>query len=133
MKILLIGLSHKTAPVDVREKLTFTSTMLRSALTHFDSTHPQAHLEDVREGVIASRIAAHAADIAKGVPGAIEWDHAMSRARKALDWEKQIALSVNPERARKLREAGRPCEDEICSMCGEYCAIKLVNESMGFK
>jgi glutamyl-tRNA reductase len=54
MKILLIGLSHKTAPVNVREKLTFTSTMLRSALTHFDSTHPQAHLEDVREGVILS-------------------------------------------------------------------------------
>ncbi|MEW5960076.1 MAG: glutamyl-tRNA reductase [Chloroflexota bacterium] len=54
MKILLMGLSHKTAPVAVREKLTFTSTMLRSALTHFDSTHPQAHLEDVREGVILS-------------------------------------------------------------------------------
>lgn len=54
MKILLIGLSHKTAPVEVREKLTFTPTMLRSALTHFDHTHPQAHLQDVREGVILS-------------------------------------------------------------------------------
>jgi glutamyl-tRNA reductase len=54
MKILLIGLSHKTAPLAVRERLTFTSTMLRSALTHFDSTHPQAHLDDVREGVILS-------------------------------------------------------------------------------
>ncbi len=54
MKILLIGLSHKTAPVEVREKLAFTHTMLRSALTHFDHTHPQAHLEDVREGVILS-------------------------------------------------------------------------------
>ena len=54
MKILLIGLSHKTAPVDIREKLTFTPTMLRSALTHFDATHPQAHLEGVNEGIILS-------------------------------------------------------------------------------
>ena len=90
-------------------------------------------LDDVREGVMASKIAAHAGDIAKGVPGALEWDIEMSRARKKLDWEKQIALSVNPERARKLREAGQPCEDEICSMCGEYCAIKLVNEALGIK
>jgi glutamyl-tRNA reductase len=54
MKILLIGLSHRTAPVEIRERLSFTPTMLRSALTHFDSTHPQAHLDDVREGVILS-------------------------------------------------------------------------------
>jgi len=63
----------------------------------------------VREGVIASRIAAHAADIAKGVPGAMEWDKEMARRRKALDWKGQIELSINPERARKLRES-QPAE-----------------------
>lgn len=85
-------------------------------------------LEDVREGVIASRIAAHAADIAKGIPGAMEWDIAMSRARKALDWEQQIALSVDPKRAREFRQSAQPVLSDVCTMCGEYCAIKTVGE-----
>jgi phosphomethylpyrimidine synthase len=81
-------------------------------------------LEDVREGVIASRIAAHAADIAKGVKGAIEWDKEMARRRKALDWKGQIELSINPERARKLRESSTPKESDVCTMCGEFCSMK---------
>ena len=85
-------------------------------------------LEDVREGVIASRIAAHAADIAKGVPGAIEWDNEMARRRKALDWKGQIELSINPERARKLRESSLPKESDVCSMCGEFCSMKGVSK-----
>ena len=85
-------------------------------------------LEDVREGVIASRIAAHAADIAKGVKGAMDWDKEMSRRRKALDWKGQIELSINPERARKLRESSMPKESDVCTMCGEFCSMKGVSQ-----
>ncbi len=84
-------------------------------------------LDDVREGVIASRIAAHAADIAKGVKGALDWDREMSRRRKALDWKGQIELSINPERARKLRESSMPKESDVCTMCGEFCSMKGVS------
>ena len=87
-------------------------------------------LEDVRQGVVATRIAAHAADIAKGLPGAMDWDASMSRARKALDWEAQIRLAVDPTYAAQLREEGKPHLQDVCSMCGEYCAIKLVKESL---
>jgi phosphomethylpyrimidine synthase len=85
-------------------------------------------LEDVREGVMASRIAAHAADIAKAVKGAIDWDKEMARRRKALDWKGQIELSINPERARKLRESSLPRESDVCSMCGEFCSMKGVSK-----
>ena len=90
---------------------------------------PSEHLrlpsvEDVREGVIAARIAGHAADIAKGIPGAIERDIAMAQARKRLDWEQQIQLSLDPARARELRESSPPLEDDVCTMCGELCAIR---------
>ncbi|HTG02367.1 MAG TPA: phosphomethylpyrimidine synthase ThiC [Nitrospirota bacterium] len=81
-------------------------------------------LEDVREGVIASRIAAHAADIAKGVKGAMDWDREMARRRKGLDWKGQIELSINPDRARKLRESSMPKESDVCTMCGEFCSMK---------
>ncbi len=84
--------------------------------------------EDVRQGVIAARIAAHAADISKGLPGAIEWDNKMSKARKELDWNKQIKLSIDPDTAEKMRNSGKPDQSDVCSMCGEYCAIKMVNE-----
>jgi phosphomethylpyrimidine synthase len=85
-------------------------------------------LDDVREGVIASRIAAHAADIAKGVKGAMDWDREMARRRKALDWQGQIELSINPERARKLRESSMPKESDVCTMCGEFCSMKGVSQ-----
>ena len=95
---------------------------------------PSEHLrlpsvDDVREGVIASRIAAHAADIARGIPGAVERDNEMARCRKKLDWEGQIALALDPERARKLRESSRPEDSEVCSMCGEFCAIKVARKA----
>jgi phosphomethylpyrimidine synthase len=93
---------------------------------------PSEHLrlpdiEDVREGVVASRIAAHAADIAKGVKGAMDWDKEMARRRKALDWNGQIELSMNPERARKLRQSSLPKETDVCTMCGEFCSMKGVS------
>lgn len=91
---------------------------------------PAEHLrlpteEDVRTGVIVSRIAAHAADVAKGIPGAIEQDIEMSRQRKLGDWEKQIELSIDPERAREYRQSGNPKNERECSMCGEYCVYKI--------
>jgi phosphomethylpyrimidine synthase len=92
---------------------------------------PSEHLrlptvDDVREGVIASRIAGHAADIARGLKGAMEMDCRMARARRALNWQEQIKLSIDPQRARKLRESSMPKESDVCTMCGELCAIKKV-------
>ncbi len=87
-------------------------------------------IDDVREGVIASRIAAHAADIARGVPGAIERDREMARRRKALDWEGQISLSLDPEKVRRYRSETPPSEADVCSMCGEFCAIRTVEKAM---
>jgi len=87
-------------------------------------------IDDVREGVIVSRIAAHAADIAKGVKGAIEKDNEMARRRKALDWNGQIALSLNPDKIRQWRAEVPPNEEKVCSMCGDFCAIKTVEEAL---
>jgi phosphomethylpyrimidine synthase len=81
-------------------------------------------LADMKEGIIAARIAAHAADIAKGIPGAIEWDHAMSHARKELDWPRMIELSMDPEKARAYRESSQPIDAQVCTMCGDLCAVK---------
>jgi phosphomethylpyrimidine synthase len=92
---------------------------------------PTEHLslpdpDDVREGVIAARIAAHVADIVKGVKGAEEWDRNMSLARGNLDWEQQIKLSIDPAKAKEIH-ARHPTTGPGCSMCGDYCAIEMVN------
>ncbi|MBE5038854.1 phosphomethylpyrimidine synthase ThiC [Ructibacterium gallinarum] len=88
-------------------------------------------LEDMKEGIIASKIAAHAGDIAKGVKGAREWDNTMSDARKALDWEKMFALALDPEKPRKYREGSKPREENTCTMCGEQCAVRNMNRILG--
>ncbi len=85
-------------------------------------------LEDMKEGIVASRIAAHAADIAKGVKGAIEWDHAMSQARADLNWKKMIDLAIDPVKARRYRESSQPIDSDVCTMCGDLCAVKRCNE-----
>ena len=90
---------------------------------------PSEHLalptvEDVRAGVIAAKIAAHAADIAKGVPGAIERDRRMAEARGELDWEGQRKVSLDPSRFERIRGSSPPRVEDVCTMCGEYCAIK---------
>jgi len=88
------------------------------------------NMEDVKEGVIASRIAAHAADIVKGVKGAKDWDEQMSLSRKALDWKKQAKLSLDPELSQQVR--GKiPSSGETCSMCGKYCAMAIVERYLG--
>ena len=94
---------------------------------------PTEHLglptpEDVREGVIASRIAAHCADIAKGIPAAKDWDVEMSKARKELNWGKQIKLSIDPEKAKKIHEIRKSKSADVCSMCGEFCAMKISSD-----
>ncbi len=85
------------------------------------------NLEDVKEGIIASRIAAHAADIAKGIPGAKEWDQKMAKARAKLDWEEQFSLAIDPEKARRYRAESKPEKEDTCSMCGNFCAVKNMN------
>lgn len=85
-------------------------------------------LEDVKEGIIASKIAAHAADIAKGVPGAKDWDYQMSEARRNLDWDKQFELAMDPEKARAYRAASRPENEDTCTMCGKMCAVRNINK-----
>jgi len=84
-------------------------------------------LDDVREGLIASKIAAHAADIVKGVPGALERDLKLSRARKRLDWDEQKKLVIDPQRFEKIREL-RKTKSGACSMCGEFCAMRIVSD-----
>jgi len=82
------------------------------------------NVEEVKEGVIASRIAAHAADVAKGIPRAIEWDNKMSTARSKLDWKKMIELSINPKLANEIRQRCTDADEDVCSMCGRFCSVK---------
>ena len=86
-------------------------------------------MEDVREGVVAARIAAHAGDIAKGLPGAAEWDRELSRSRAELDWKRALESSIDPERAKSMYDKSGTGSDELCSMCGEYCAIRGTKRS----
>lgn len=87
-------------------------------------------VEDVREGVIVSRIAAHAADVAKGIPTALDWDNNMAKARKSLNWDAQIELSIDPQKAKEYQKQSPPLFSEGCTMCGKYCAMKQVSESI---
>ena len=94
---------------------------------------PAEHLslpneEHVRQGVIATRIAAHAADIAKRVPGARERDREFSALRKKRDWDGQLARCLDPTVARRYRDAARPLDDGVCSMCGEFCVFKIADD-----
>jgi phosphomethylpyrimidine synthase len=96
---------------------------------------PAEHLglptdDDVREGLIASKIAAHAADIVKGVAGALERDHALARARKRLDWETQRRLAIDPVKFAAVRKR-RKTRSQACSMCGEFCAMRIVGQFLG--
>ncbi len=85
-------------------------------------------IDDVREGVIATRIAAHAADSAKGLPQAVAWDRQMAVARKNLDWPEQIRLALDPVKAQTYRDKKNKADEEACSMCGDYCAVKIVGQ-----
>ncbi len=84
-------------------------------------------LDDVKEGIVAAKIAAHAADVAKGLPGARNWDDEMSRARQALDWNRMFELAIEPEKARRYRAEAPPEKEDTCSMCGSFCAMRNMN------
>ncbi|MEM5871386.1 MAG: phosphomethylpyrimidine synthase ThiC [Candidatus Aenigmatarchaeota archaeon] len=81
-------------------------------------------LDDVKEGVITTRIAAHAANIARGID--LEWDNKMAKARTKLDWKRMIGLAINPEKAKSMREECVPKDKTACSMCDRFCSIKLM-------
>ena len=87
-------------------------------------------LEDMKEGIIASKIAAHAGDLAKGVPGAQEWDLKMSQARQSLDWEEMFNLSIDEEKARRYRKESSPEHEDSCTMCGKMCSMRNMNRIM---
>ncbi|OBR94341.1 phosphomethylpyrimidine synthase [Clostridium ragsdalei P11] len=88
------------------------------------------NLEDMKEGIIATKIAAHAGDIAKGIKGARDWDNAMSKARRELNWKKIFDLSIDPEKARRYREESKPEDEHTCTMCGKMCAVRNMNKVM---
>jgi len=96
---------------------------------------PAEHLalplvEDVKQGIIASKIAAHAADIAKGIPHAREIDDKMADARRDFNWEKQWAYAIDAETAKKIRLDRQPEIEESCSMCGKFCAVRSMNKTL---
>ena len=93
---------------------------------------PAEHLRlpdtaDVKEGIIATKIAAHAADIAKGLPNITEKDHAMAIARQKLDWKAMFDVAVDPGKARAYRESAPPAKEDTCSMCGNFCSVRNMN------
>ncbi len=91
--------------------------------------HPDA--DDVRQGVIAARIAAHAGDLVKRKALAIEWDREISLARKERNWKKQINLAIDPQKARDYRLSSKPKLSNVCTMCGKFCSIKLMDDCLG--
>lgn len=86
------------------------------------------NLEDMKEGIIATKIAAHAGDIAKNIKGARDWDNKMSKARVELDWEEMFKLCIDPVKARKFREESRPTHEDSCTMCGKMCSMRTVKK-----
>ena len=90
------------------------------------------NVEDVKQGIIASKIAAHAADIAKGIPGARDIDDRMADARRNLDWDAQFECALDPETAKAIRDSRSPEDDhsDTCSMCGKFCAVRSMNKAL---
>ncbi|MHB1393535.1 MAG: phosphomethylpyrimidine synthase ThiC [Clostridia bacterium] len=87
-------------------------------------------LEDMKEGIIATKIAAHAADLAKGIHHADKWDYEMSRARQELDWERMFSLAMDPKKAKRYRDESTPQDKDTCTMCGKMCAVRNMNKVM---
>jgi phosphomethylpyrimidine synthase len=88
------------------------------------------NLDDMKEGIVASKIAAHAGDIAKGVHGAKEWDNKMSAARQKLDWKEMFSLALEPEKPKRYREESMPEHEDSCTMCGKMCSMRNMNKVM---
>ena len=88
------------------------------------------NLDDVKEGIIATKIAAHSGDIAKKIPGAMDWDNKMSKARQELDWDKMFDLCIDPEKAKRYRKESTPEHNDSCTMCGKMCSMRNMNKIM---
>lgn len=88
------------------------------------------NLEDVKEGIVAAKIAAHAGDIAKNIPGSRDWDNEMSKARQNLNWERMFELAIDPEKARRYRKESMPEHEDSCTMCGKMCSMRNMNKIM---
>ena len=88
------------------------------------------NVDDVKQGIIASKIAAHAADIAKKIPHARDIDDRMGDARRNLDWEEQWACALDPETAKRIRDERKPEHEDTCSMCGKFCAVRSMNKAL---
>ncbi len=91
------------------------------------------NLEDMKEGIIAAKIAAHAADIAKNIKGARDWDNEMSIARQELNWNKMFELAIDPEKAKRYRKESMPEHEDSCTMCGKMCSMRNMNKIMSGK
>lgn len=91
------------------------------------------NLDDVKEGIIATKIAAHAADIAKKIPKSRDIDNQMSKARQELDWEKMFELAIDPQKARRYRKESTPKHDDSCTMCGKMCSMRNMNKILSGK
>lgn len=120
------GYDHISASIGGAMAASFGADFLCYVTASEHLRHPS--IEDVKEGVIAAKISAHAADIVKGVKSAIEWDKAISQARNKRDWKKQIKLSIDPEKAKYYRASSLPHLSDVCTMCGSYCSIKLMED-----
>lgn len=86
------------------------------------------NLDDMKEGIVATKIAAHAADIAKGIKGARDWDNQMSKARADIDWNKMFELALDSEKAKRYREESKPHDEESCTMCGKMCSMRTMKK-----
>lgn len=86
------------------------------------------NLDDMKEGIVASKIAAHAADIAKGINGARNWDNEMSKARADIDWNKMFELALEPEKPKRYRAESKPHDEESCTMCGKMCSMRTMKK-----
>jgi phosphomethylpyrimidine synthase len=118
------GYDHITSAIGGSLAASFGADLLCYVTPAEHLRHPTA--EDVREGVIASRIAAHAGDMVKRRKQAMLWDRDISAARKAKDWKKQISLSIDPDKAMAYRLSSKPSLSDVCTMCGRYCSIRLM-------
>jgi phosphomethylpyrimidine synthase len=87
-------------------------------------------LHDMKEGIIATKIAAHAGDIVKGIKGTREWDKKMSQARQELNWEQMFALAIDPKKAKEYRKSSIPEHEDTCTMCGKMCAVRRMNTAL---
>ena len=122
------GYDHINASIGGALAASFGADFLCYVTASEHLRHPS--VDDVREGVIAAKIAAHAADIVKKVKSAIKWDKEMSQARKNRDWKGQIKLSIDPDKANSYRISSKPHLLDVCTMCGKYCSIKLMEECL---